>query len=171
MDKHVLATILRRWIAGKSIVGTNELEGFDRKTVCAYIRRFEAHGHHPDQENVDPDRLDSASDALLPNNRRLNAREPGLRRPATHICREERLTRSGNDHKGEGNNEVTREHENRWIMNTKCHDQLEVGLQSTLVGNMIALDKGASSSAASTIRSGSRHFARWNVLRRIGIGG
>jgi hypothetical protein len=78
MDKHVLATIFRRWIAGQSISRINELEGFDRKTVRAYIRGFEAHGYHPGRENVDPDRLDSVFDALLPNNRRRRGKREQL---------------------------------------------------------------------------------------------
>lgn len=78
MDKHVLAAIFRRWIAGQSITTIHELEGFDRKTVRAYIRQFETHGYHPGQSDIDPERLDSLFDAMLPNNRRRRGKREQL---------------------------------------------------------------------------------------------
>ncbi len=78
MDKHVLATTFRRWIAGQSISTISEIEGFDRKTLRAYISRFEAYGYSPGQEDIDPERLDSLLDALLPNNRRRRSKREQL---------------------------------------------------------------------------------------------
>ena len=78
MDKHVLATIFRRWIDGRSISTINELEGFDRKTVRAYIRRFEAHGYRAGQKDLDQERLNSVLDELLPDNQRCRSKREQL---------------------------------------------------------------------------------------------
>ena len=78
MDKHVLATIFRRWVEGQSINTIKELEGFDRKTVRTYIRRFEAHGYRAGQQDLDQERLDSVLDELLPNNQRSRSKREQL---------------------------------------------------------------------------------------------
>lgn len=78
MDKHVLAAIFRRWIDGQSITTISEQEGFDRKTVRAYIRGFEHHGYQPGQQQLDRQRLDTVLDELLPNNQRSRSKREQL---------------------------------------------------------------------------------------------
>ena len=76
MDRHVLATIFRRWIDNQSIDRIHREEGFDRKTIRDYIRLFEAKGYRPGQQFVDKDLLDAALNEVLPKNSRgRNKRE------------------------------------------------------------------------------------------------
>lgn len=70
MDRHVLASIFRRWMSGQSINKIHQEEGFDRKTIREYIRLFEAKGYRPGQQIVEKDVLDSALAELLPKNSR-----------------------------------------------------------------------------------------------------
>ena len=70
MDRHVLASIFRRWMSGHSINKIHQEEGFDRKTIREYIRLFEAKGYRPGQQIVEKDALDSAFAELLPKNSR-----------------------------------------------------------------------------------------------------
>ena len=78
MDKHVLATMFRRWIDGQSISTISEQEGFDRKTVRAYVRGFEHHGYQPGRQQVDRQRLEAVFDELLPNNQRSRSKREQL---------------------------------------------------------------------------------------------
>ena len=70
MDKHVLTAIFRRWIDHQSISRIHREEGFDRKTIRAYIGLFEAKGYRSGQQPIDKGFLDSALNELLPKNSR-----------------------------------------------------------------------------------------------------
>jgi hypothetical protein len=37
MDRHVLATMVRRWFDGQAINAISNSEGFDRKTIRTYL--------------------------------------------------------------------------------------------------------------------------------------
>ncbi len=69
MDMHVLKTILRRWIDGKSINRIHPEEGFDRKTICGYIAAIQARGLEPGSQ-IEEAELESVLSELLPANRR-----------------------------------------------------------------------------------------------------
>ena len=70
MDKHVLSSILRRWMSGQSINKIHQEEGFDRKTIREYIRLLEAKGYRSEQQIVEKDVLGAALEELLPKNSR-----------------------------------------------------------------------------------------------------